>query len=87
MHLCISCRASEPKRQKYESAQKVWFPLILERVPKSAEKCGKPHFLRKKCAKSAVCHTFWHSFWNWRKTPLFVQINVFAVWALRLDRK
>ena len=34
--LCISCRASEPKWQKHKSAQKVGFPPILERVPKSA---------------------------------------------------
>ena len=58
---------------------------------KSAKKCGKPHFLRKKCApfcaKSAVFRTFWRSFWESAETPLFVQINVFAVWALRLDQK
>ena len=48
--LCISCRASEAKRQKHQSAQKVGFPPIPKRVPKSAEKCGEPHFLRIFCA-------------------------------------
>ena len=40
----------------------------------------------KKRTKSAVLHAFWHSFWKWRK-PHFFPINVFAVWALRIDRK
>ena len=54
---------------------------------KSAKECQKVRktrtfcaLLRKECAKSAVFNTFWHSFWN-------RQISVFAVWALRLDRK
>ena len=34
---------------------------------KSTKKCGKPHFLRKKCAKSALFRTFWRSFWDRRK--------------------
>ena len=37
------------------------------------KKCGKPHFLALLLGSA--------------ETPLFVQINVFAVWALRLDRK
>ena len=40
---------------------------------KSAKNCGKPHFLRKKCAnnaQNAVFRTFWHSFWD-RRTPHF----------------
>ena len=63
-------------------------------MPKSAEKCGNPHFLRIVCAPfaqkarfSAPFGTVWHSFWNRRKPHFFVQINVFAVWPLRLDRK
>ena len=42
------------------------------------------------CAKSAVLRTFLHFlalFLESAETPLFVQINVFAVWPLRLDRK
>ena len=57
---------------------------------KSAKKCGKPPFCVKKCALftqkvrfSALLALFLES----AETPLFVQINVFAVWALRLDRK
>ena len=61
---------------------------------KSAEKCGEPHFLRKKCTKSAQKVRFSALFAHFSalflesaETPLFVQINVFAVWPLRLDRK
>ena len=64
---------------------------------KSAEKCRKvrrtalfAHFLCIFCAKSAVLRTFRHFlalFLESAETPLFVQINVFAVWPLRLDRK
>ena len=64
---------------------------------KSAEKCRKARRtalfaqkVYKKCAKSAVLRTFWHFsalFLESAETPLFVQINVFAVWPLRLDRK
>ena len=68
--LCISCRASEPKRQKHEPAQKGGFPLKFR---KSAKKCSFVRFLAL--------------FLESAETPLFVQINVFAVWALRLDRK
>ena len=42
------------------------------------------------CAKSAVLRAFLHFsalFLESAETPLFVQINVFAVWPLRLDRK
>ena len=63
---------------------------------KSAEKCRKvrrtalfAHFLYTFCAKSAVLRTFRHFsalFLESAETPLFVQINVFAVWPLRLDR-
>ena len=42
------------------------------------------HFLRKKCG---FLRTFLALFVESAETPLFVQINVFAVWALRLDRK
>ena len=64
---------------------------------KSAKKCRKvrrtalfAHFLCIFCAKSAVLRTFRHFlalFLESAETPLFVQINVFAVWPLRLDRK
>ena len=57
---------------------------------KSAKKCGEPHFLRIFYAESAVFRTFPHFlalFLESAETPLFVEINVFAVWALRLDRK
>ena len=64
---------------------------------KSAEKCRKvrrtalfAHFLYTFCAKSAVLRTFRHFsalFLESAETPLFVQINVLAVWPLRLDRK
>ena len=46
--------------------------------------CAKSaHFLCKKCAFLYFLALFLES----AETPLFVQINVFAVWALRLDRK
>ena len=80
----------EPQRTNSKNMnlhKKLGFPPIPQRVPKGAEKCGNPHFLRKNCAESAVCRTFWHSFWNRRKPQLFVQIDVFAVRVLRLDRK
>ena len=50
----------------------------------------EPHFLRKKCAFCTQKVPFPHFlrlFLESAETPLFVQINVFAVWALRLDRK
>ena len=40
------------------------------------------HFLRKKCGFPHFLVLFLES----AETTLFVQINVFAVWALRLDR-
>ena len=62
-----------------------------KKVPKSAEYrtfCAFfAHFLE---SKSAVFHTFRHFlalFLESAETPLFVQINVFAVWPLRLGRK
>ena len=56
-------------------------------MPKSALFAQKVY---KKYAKSAVLRTFRHFsalFLESAETPLFVQINVFAVWPLRLDRK
>ena len=50
---------------------------------KVQKKCGKPHFLRKKCGSWHFLALFLES----AGTPLSAQINVFAVWALRLDRK
>ena len=48
------------------------------------KKCGLfVHFLRKKCGSPHFSALFLES----AETPLFVQINVFAVWPLRLDRK
>ena len=49
-------------------------------------KSAENHFLRKSAQKvrfAALFGTLLES----AETPLFVQINVFAVWALRLDRK
>ena len=46
---------------------------IRERAPKSAQKCTFRHFLAL--------------FLELAETPPFVQINVFAVWPLKLDRK
>ena len=64
---------------------------------KSAKKCRKARKtalfvqkVRKKCAKSAVFRAFRHFlalFLESAETPLFLQINVFAVWPLRLGRK
>ena len=57
---------------------------------KSAKKCGKPHFLRIFCARSAVVRTLPHLlalFLESAETQIFLQINVFAVRALRLARK
>ena len=63
-----------------------------ERVPEKCRKVRKPHFLRiftYFLQKSAVFRTFCAAalFLESAETPLFVQINVFVVWALRLDRK
>ena len=70
---------------------KVGFPPIPERVPKSAR---EPHFLCIFCTLfvqkvrfSALFVHFLALFLESAETPLFVQINVFAVWPLRLDRK
>ena len=56
---------------------------------KSAEKCAKS--AEKKSAQkvrfSALFAHFSALFLESAETPLFVQINVFAVWPLRLDRK
>ena len=67
------------------------FPPIPERVPKSAEKCGEPHFLRKKCTKnaqkvrfSALFGTFRHSFWNRQKPHFLCRLMFlpFGLWGL-----
>ena len=64
------------------------FPPIPERAPKSAKTAF--FFLRKKYAfftqKVRFSALFGTKFLVLAETPLFVQINVFAVWALRLDR-
>ena len=54
---------------------------------KERQTCAKPHFLHTFCTKSAVLRTFCALFLESAATPLFVQINVFAVRALRLDRR
>ena len=57
---------------------------------KNAKKCGKNRTLRKKCAllrKKCGFPHFLALFPESAETPPFVQINVFAVWALRLGRK
>ena len=65
------------------------FPPIPEGVPKSADKCGEPHFLRKKCTNnaqkvrfSALFGTFRHSLWNRRK-PHFLCRLMFLPFGLR----
>ena len=86
LDLCISGRASEPKQQKNESAQKVGF----HRFQKECQKCGEPHFLRTFYAKSAVFRTFPHFlalFWNRRKPHFLCRLMFLLFWALRLDRK
>ena len=68
--LCISCRASEPKRQKTLICTKSG---VSADSRKSTKKCGFGHF-------QAL-------FLESAETPLFALINVFVIWALRLDRK
>ena len=67
--------------------RKSGFSPIPERVPKSAENhtfCAFfAHFLRKKCGFPHFLALFLES----AETPLVLQIHVFVVWALRLDRK
>ena len=83
MDLCISCRASEPKRQKHWSAEKWGFRRFQKEFQKMRKTALFAHFLRKKCGFPHFLALFLES----AETPLFLQINVFAVWALRLDRK
>ena len=55
-----------------------------------AKKRAKPHSLCKECVKVRKKCGFAHFlvlFLESAETPPFVQINVFAVHALRLDRK
>ena len=85
--LCISCQASEPIRQKHYSAEKVGFPPIPERVSKSAENRTSCIKNAQKVRKNGGFPHFLALFVESAGTPLFLQINVFAVWALRLDRK
>ena len=72
------------QKKKNESAQKVGFPPIPERVPKNVQKnstfCVKS---ARKMRFAALLALFLES----AETPLFVHINAFAIWALRLDRK
>ena len=70
-----------PNGKNIQLHKKWGFPPIPERVPKSALFAGKK--ARKKCGFPHFLALFLES----AETPLFVQINVFAVWALRLDRK
>ena len=58
-----------------KSAEEVGFPPIPERGPK-----------KKVCKTAPFAHCL-VPFLESAETPLFLQINVFAVWALRLDRK
>ena len=43
--------------------------------------------MRKKCGSLRTFRHFLTLFLESAETPPFVQINVFAVWPLRLDRK
>ena len=66
------------------------FQKECRKVPKVRRTALFAHFLYTFCAKSSVFRTFRHFpalFLESAETPLFVQINVFAVWPLRLDRK
>ena len=74
---------------------KKWgFSRFQKECRKVREKCGEPHFLCIFCTLfvqkvrfSALFTHFLALFLESAETPLFVQINVFAVWPLRLDRK
>ena len=82
--LCISCRASEPERQKTLICTKKWG---FRRFQKERQKCIKTALF---CAlfytffaqKVRFCALFWRSFWNRRKPHFFVQINVFLPFGL-----
>ena len=56
-------------------------------MPKSAANHTFCALFTQKVRFSALVPLFWALFLGSAGTPLFVQINVFAVWALRLDRK
>ena len=84
--LCISCRASEPKRQNINLHKKWGFRRFQKECHKVRRTALFTHFLRKKCGFLHFSH-FLVLFLESAETPLFVQINIFAAWALRLDRK
>ena len=84
----------EPQRPhgKNINLHKKWgfrrFQKECRKVRRNRTFCAKSAV--KICAKSAVLRTFRHFsalFLESAETPLFVQINVFAVWPLRLDRR
>ena len=87
----------EPQRPngKNINLHKKWgFRRFQKECRKVREKCGEPRFLRIFCTLfaqkvrfSALFAHFSALFLESAETPLFVQINVFAVWPLRLDRK
>ena len=87
----------EPQRPngKNINLHKKWgfrrFQKECRKVPKSAENrtfCAFfVHFLRKKCGSPLFSALFGTLSGKSSETPLFVQINVFAVWPLRPDRK
>ena len=70
--LCMSCQAT--------NLHKKWG---FRRFQKERQKVRKTLLVRKKCGFAHFLVLFLES----AETPLFVQINVFAVRALRLDRK
>ena len=59
----------------------------FRRFLKERQKCGKPHFFAIFCTKKGRFYALLGLCLESAETPLFVQINVFAFWALRLDRK
>ena len=87
LKLCISCRSLRARTAKTLICTKSG---VSADSRKSAKKCAKPHFLRTFYILFAQKVRFAHFvvlFLESAETPLFVQINVFAVRALRLDRK
>ena len=69
---------------KKQSAEKVGFTPIPERVPKVC----KEHFLRKKCAKTHThTHTLFSTLSGIGGNPTFSADFFFAIWALWLEPK
>ena len=72
-----------PNGKNINLHKKVGFPPIPERAPKSAQTAL---FVQKVCKKCSFAH-FFGALSGIGGNPTSVQISVFAVRALRLDRK